>query len=170
MLVLWDGPRQREAYTWFNTEFANLRAAFRWSAATADLDSAATFATHVASLGVWLEQYEPVAWAEELLEPARAVNHRRLLQLYVVAAQCYAAGRTDDAFAYLEASQTLTSSSDFDPDLHERPNLERHRLHGRRSTPTVGRGVPRGDRPRAGSAHDYPRFPGYGAQLPRRRP
>ncbi len=118
-LALWDGPRQRDAYTWFTTEFANLRAAFRWSADSGDLDSAATLATHVTSLGVWLEKYEPVAWAEELLEPARAVDHRRLLQLYVVAAQCYAAGRTDDAFNYLEASQKLTGSRDFDPDLHE---------------------------------------------------
>ena len=119
MLALWDGPRQREAYTWFTTEFANLRTAFRWSAANGDLDSAATLATHATSLGVWLEQYEPVAWAEELIEPARAANHRRLLQLYVEAAQCYAAGRTDDAFDYLEASQKLTGSADFDPDLHE---------------------------------------------------
>jgi predicted ATPase/class 3 adenylate cyclase len=119
MLALWDGPRQRETYTWFMTEFANLRAAFRWSADNGDLDSAATLATHATSLGVWLEQYEPVAWAEELIEPARAVNHRRLLQLYVEAAQCYAAGRTDDAFDYLEASQKLTGCVDFDPDLHE---------------------------------------------------
>ena len=119
MLALWDGPRQRETYAWFTTEFANLRAAFRWSADNGDLDSAATLATHAAALGVWLEQYEPVAWAEELIEPARAVNHRRLLQLYVVAAQCYAAGRTDDAFDYLEASQKLTGRPDFDPDFHE---------------------------------------------------
>ena len=119
MLALWDGPRQRETYTWFTTEFANLRAAFRWSADNGDLDSAATLATHATALGVWLEQYEPVAWAEELIEPARAVNHRRLLQLYVLAAQCYAAGRTDDAFGYLEASQELTGSADFDPDLYE---------------------------------------------------
>jgi predicted ATPase len=118
-LLLWDGPRQRDAYTWFTTEFANLRAAFRWSARSGDLDCAATLATHAAALGVWLEQYEPVAWAEELIEPARAVNHRRLLQLYVVAAQCYAAGRADDAFGYLEASQRLTGSADFDPDLYE---------------------------------------------------
>ncbi|HSY80812.1 MAG TPA: hypothetical protein VK807_03580, partial [Gemmatimonadaceae bacterium] len=119
MLALWDGPRQRETYTWFTTQFANLRAAFRWSADNGDLDSAATLATHATSLGVWLEQYEPVAWAEELIEPARAVNHRRLLQLYVVASQCYAAGRVDDAFGYLEASQKLTGSTDFDPDFHE---------------------------------------------------
>jgi predicted ATPase len=122
MLALWDGPRQRETYTWFTTEFANLRAAFRWSATNGDLDRAATLAIYAAFLGIWLEQYEPVAWAEELIEPARAVNHRRLLQLYVIAAQCYAAGRTDDAFGYLEASQQLTGNADFDPDFYEIQN------------------------------------------------
>jgi predicted ATPase len=30
ILALWDSPRQREAYTWFSTELANLRTAFRW--------------------------------------------------------------------------------------------------------------------------------------------
>jgi predicted ATPase len=119
MLALWDGPRQRETYTWLTTEFANLRAAFRWSARNDDLDTAAVLATHATFLGVWVQQYEPVAWAEELLEPARAVNHRRLLQLYVVAAQCYAAGRAEDAVGYLEASQQLTDSGGFDPDLYE---------------------------------------------------
>jgi predicted ATPase/class 3 adenylate cyclase len=119
MLALWDGPRQRETYTWFTTEFANLRVAFRWAANNGDLDSAATLATHAGFLGVWVEQYEPVAWAEELIEPARAVDHRRLLQLYALAAQCYAAGRADDAFGYLEASQQLTHGGGFDPDLYE---------------------------------------------------
>jgi predicted ATPase len=119
ILALWDGPRQRETYTWFTREFANLRAAFRWSAHSGDLDAAATLATHATFLGVWVEKYEPVAWAEQLIEPARAVNHRRLLQLYVAAAQCYAAGRAEEAFGYLEASQQLTNNGGFDPDFYE---------------------------------------------------
>jgi predicted ATPase len=119
MLALWDGPRQCETYAWLATEFANLRVAFRWAARNGDLDTAATLATHAAFLGIWVEQYEPVVWAEELLEPARAVDHRRLLQLYVIAAQCYAAGRADDAFGYLEASQKLTGRPHFDADLYE---------------------------------------------------
>jgi predicted ATPase len=32
ILALWDSPRQREAYTWFTVELANLRTAFRWAA------------------------------------------------------------------------------------------------------------------------------------------
>ena len=45
IMALWDSPRQREAYTWFTTELANLRTAFRWAADHDDLDVAATIAT-----------------------------------------------------------------------------------------------------------------------------
>ena len=37
-----------------------------------------------------------------LIEPAKAVDHRRLAQLCVMAAQCFAAGRIDDAVGYAE--------------------------------------------------------------------
>ena len=60
-----------------------LRAAFRWAADHDDLDSAAAIAVSASILGFWVEQYEPSAWAEEIIEPARAVEHRRLAQLYV---------------------------------------------------------------------------------------
>ena len=89
VLALWDGPRQREAYEWFTVELANLRTAFRWAADRGDLDDAATIATYAAFLGFWVENYEPIAWAEELIEPARAVDHPRLAFLYVIASQCY---------------------------------------------------------------------------------
>ena len=45
-LALWDSPRQRGAYTWFNTELANLRTALRWAADHGDLDVAAPIATY----------------------------------------------------------------------------------------------------------------------------
>ena len=50
---------------------------------------------YAAFLGFWVEQYEPVAWAEELIEPAKAIEHRRLPQLYVMAAHvlCDRTGR-----------------------------------------------------------------------------
>ena len=75
ILALWDSPRQREAYTWFNAELANLRAAFRWAADHGDLDVAAPIATLATLLGVMVEIYEPVVWTEELVEAARAVDH-----------------------------------------------------------------------------------------------
>ena len=107
VLALWDSPRQREAYDWFITELANLRSAFRWAADHSDLDSAATTATYAAWLGVWVENHEPIAWAEELIEPARAVDHPRLPFLYVIASQCYLAGRIDAAVRYIDDGQTV---------------------------------------------------------------
>ena len=53
---------------------------------TSDLDTAAAIAIYAAFLGMRVEQHEPVDWAEELIEPAQAVDHRRLAQLYVMAA------------------------------------------------------------------------------------
>jgi predicted ATPase len=45
VVALWDGPGQREAYSWFARELPNLRTAFRWAADHNDLDVAATIAT-----------------------------------------------------------------------------------------------------------------------------
>lgn len=103
VLALWDSPRQREAYTWFTAELANLRAAFRWAADQGDLDLAAAIATYAAFLGVWIENYEPVAWAEQLIEPARAVDHPRLAFLYVLASQSFHPGRVKAAVRYSDA-------------------------------------------------------------------
>ena len=55
IMALWDSPRQREAYTWFTAELANLRTAFRWAADHGDLDIAATIATYAGLLGYLIE-------------------------------------------------------------------------------------------------------------------
>jgi tetratricopeptide (TPR) repeat protein len=109
ILALWDSPQQREAYTWFSTEFANLRAAFRWAADHGDLDATAAIATY-ALLGYLVENYEPIAWAEELIEPARAVDHPRLAALYVLASLCWVVGRIEEAVGYADAGQTVIGS------------------------------------------------------------
>ena len=110
ILALWDSPRQREAYDWFTAELANLRTAFRWAADHGDLDVAATIATYAAFLGYLVENYEPIAWAEELIEPARAVDHPRLAFLYVMASQCWMPGRIEEAVRYSDAGQTVIGS------------------------------------------------------------
>jgi predicted ATPase/class 3 adenylate cyclase len=114
VVALWDSPRQREAYVWFTLELANLRAAFRWAADHGDLDTAAAIAVYAAFLGFWVEQYEPIGWAEELIEPAKAVDYRRLAQLYVMAAQRYVTGRIEDALGYADAGQAAIESGRFD--------------------------------------------------------
>ena len=100
-------------------ELANLRSAFRWAADRGDLDTAGDIASYAASIGSRVEQYEPVGWAEELLDPAKAVGHRRLAQLYAMAALCNLAGRTEDALEYSEHAQAAIESGRFDPVPHE---------------------------------------------------
>jgi hypothetical protein len=113
ILALWDSPRQREAYTWFSVELANLRTAFRWAADRGDLDVAATIATYAGWLGDLVANYEPITWAEELIGPAHAVDHSRLAALYVMASQCYNTGRINEAVGYSDAGQmAMRSGSD----------------------------------------------------------
>jgi tetratricopeptide (TPR) repeat protein len=109
ILSLWDSPRQREAYEWFNTELANLRTSFRWAADNGDLDIAASIAFTAGLLAFLVENQEPIAWAEELIAPARAVNHPRLAALLVLAALCWTQGRIDDAVGYVEAGESATT-------------------------------------------------------------
>jgi predicted ATPase len=112
IMALWDSPRQREAYDWFTVELANLRTAFRWAADHGDLDVAAAIATYAGLLGYLVDNYELIAWAEELIEPARAVDHPRLAFLYVIASLCWmASGRIDDAIRYNDACQIVLGNS-----------------------------------------------------------
>ena len=111
ILALWDSPRQRDAYDWFTVELANLRTAFRWAADQGDLDAAATIATYAGLLGAAVQTLEPIAWAEELIEPARAVDHPRLASLYVIASLCWFAGRFEAAVGYCDAGQIVLGRS-----------------------------------------------------------
>jgi tetratricopeptide (TPR) repeat protein len=107
VMALWDSARQRDAYVWFGAELANLRTAFRWAADHDQLDPAAQIATYAGVLGMALENSEPSAWAEELIEVARLRDHPRLGFLYVVSALCWMAGRIDDAIAYSDKRQEM---------------------------------------------------------------
>ncbi|MDT7770345.1 MAG: hypothetical protein QOI30_3359 [Mycobacterium sp.] len=114
ILARWDSPRQREAYDWFPLELANLRTAFRWAADQGDLDVAAIIASYAGLLGVGVQTLEPVAWAEELIEPARAVDHPRLAFLYVIASVCYMTGRIEAAVGYADAGQLVIASGRYE--------------------------------------------------------
>ena len=111
IMALWDSPRQRAAYDWFTVELANLRTAFRWAADQGDLDAAATIATYAGFLGLWVQTLEPIAWAEELIEPAGAVDHSRLAFLYAIASQCFRTGRIEAAVGDSDAGQIVVGRS-----------------------------------------------------------
>ena len=114
LIALWDGPGQRQAYEWVAIEMSNLRVAFRWAADRCDLDTATSIAHYAAFVGYWGEHHEPLRWNEELIEPARAVAHRRLAQLYAIAALCFTHGRIDESLRYVEAGQAAVTSGRFD--------------------------------------------------------
>ena len=143
ILALWDGPRQREAYEWFTVELANLRAGFRCAADNGDLDSAAIIATYGAFVGgVWLGIYEPIAWAEELIEPAREIDHPRL-QSPIRDGVAVLAARADSRMLirYSEAGQAGLKTGHGEVPFGV-ARLPRRCLFGRRSTRAVRRGGP----------------------------
>ena len=113
IMALWDSdsPGQREAYTWLTDELANLRTAFRWAADNGVLDVAAPIAACAAFLAPLTEKFEPIGWAEELIEPARAVDHPRLAALCVGASLCCILGRFEDAVRYGEVGQTVIAAA-----------------------------------------------------------
>ncbi|MCU1386606.1 MAG: cyclase, partial [Acidobacteria bacterium] len=111
VMDLWDSPRQREAYDWFKVELANLRTAFRWAADHCDLDTGAAITAYAGLLGPSLENLEPITWAEELIEPARAVDHPRLASICVVASLCVVVGRFEEAVRYSEVGQTIIAAA-----------------------------------------------------------
>lgn len=115
VMALWDSARQREAYEWFAAELANLRAAFRWASDHDDLDSAAAIAVYASILGSFTEQFEPGAWAAEIIEPARERHHRRLAQLYTFVARYFAVSRFNDlGIPHAEAALLAVDSRRFD--------------------------------------------------------
>jgi hypothetical protein len=111
IMDLWDSPRQRAAYDWFKVELANLRTAFRWAADHGDLDAGAAIAAYAAFLSPNLENFEPIGWAEELIEPARAVDHPRLAALCVAASLSCLVGRFAEAVHYSELGHTVIAAA-----------------------------------------------------------
>jgi predicted ATPase len=133
IMALWDSPRQQEALHWFTVELPNLRTAFRWAADSGDLDVAASIAIATTMLGFGAAAYEAIAWAEELVEPARAVDHPRLAALYVMAAQCWQPGRLEEAIRYSDAGQPVVGGS---------PNEVPYGTHGWLGSPYLVIGQP----------------------------
>src|SRR5947209_1029645 len=66
----WNGPGWRDAVDWVEAELGNLRTAFRWCRQRGNVAAATDIAAHAALMGFSVELFEPVAWAEELLESA----------------------------------------------------------------------------------------------------
>ena len=115
VLALWDSPRQREAYEWFDRRAGESARRVPVGGRPRRSRHRAAIAVYAAFLGFWVEQYEPHRMGRGTHRArAKAVDHRRLAQLYAMAAQCYVTGRIDDAFGYAEAAQLAIDSGRFD--------------------------------------------------------
>lgn len=104
----------RERPDRFAKTLANLRSAYRWAAGQSDLDVASTIATWAAWLGFWTENYEPIAWTEELIEPARTADHPAPAFLYAMASSCWWPGRIEAAVGYSDAGRAVIDSGHHD--------------------------------------------------------
>jgi len=112
---IWDGPRQRVALDWVDTEFANLRAGFRWATDQGDLRQATIIAAHTGIM-IWpLQRFEPVTWAEELLPEVAGTKLPQLPRLYVAASLCLYTGRPDVAVTYAQSAMELEADPRYDP-------------------------------------------------------
>ena len=94
-----------------------------------------------------VDNYEPIAWAEELIEPARAVDHPRLASLYVIASLCWMSGRIEEAVRYSDAGQTVIASGRDEVPFGFEGMVAVRTWH--RPARTVGRVVPRPARTRS---------------------
>ena len=108
-----------------------------------DLDTAAAIAIYAAFLGMWIEQYEPVAWAEELIGPAGAVEHPRLAQLYMLAAQCYSAGRIDQSARVFRGRPGSDRQRAIRRGARQQPSLARRAPHPHRRASAGSSGASR---------------------------
>ncbi len=160
IMALWDSPRQREAYDWFTAELANLRTAFRWAADHGDLDVAATIATYAGFLGFLVENYEPIAWAEEL-DRARPRRRPSPARVSVRDRVAVLRGRTDRGGCRLQRRRPDGSRQ------WPRRGALRHRglawqcIRVHRPARTVCRVVPRPTRTRSRHSRTHQGSPGH---------
>jgi predicted ATPase/class 3 adenylate cyclase/DNA-binding CsgD family transcriptional regulator len=111
----WNGAGYREAVDWVEGEFSNLRAAFRWSAARGNIDTAVDVAAHAAMIGVSGDLFEPVGWVEEIVDAATVADVRRLPRLLTAGGYNCFTGRPEVGVAHAQAAQRLESNPDYDP-------------------------------------------------------
>ncbi len=111
----WDGPGYDAATEWVDAEFANLRAGFRWTTDRNDLVTATAIAAHSTMLSNALQRYEPVGWAEEILDAATTAQVPQLPRLYTAASVCTNIGRAEEAVGYAETATRLEPDPRYDP-------------------------------------------------------
>ena len=110
----WNGPGWRTQVDWVQTELANLRAAYRWSLARDQLETATDIAAHAALMGFSVELFETIAWAEAAIPAAEQAQLRRLPRLYAAAGYACFVGRAAAATANAHRATELEAAGGFD--------------------------------------------------------
>jgi predicted ATPase/class 3 adenylate cyclase len=112
---LWLSPNQLAAYHWLDHEIDNLRAAFRSAIEHGDVDIAARIASSIGDMARFRLREEAALWAEEVVEIARTVRHRRLaLLLTWAASSAWSFGRLEDAKRFGCEAIALADNPEFD--------------------------------------------------------
>ena len=103
------------ALDWVDVEFANLRAGFRWATDQRDLACAALIAAHTTMLAFALQRFDPVGWAEEILDAATAIDLALLPRLYTASSLCTFTGRLEAGVGYAQTAVALEADPRYDP-------------------------------------------------------
>jgi predicted ATPase len=114
-LTIWESPDQRIALERVEVDFANLRAGFYWAAERDDIVTATAIAADTALFAQSLQRYEPVGWAEEVLNAAAAADVPQLPRLYAAASFCCLTGRPDAGLQYARRAVELDRDRKYDP-------------------------------------------------------
>ena len=100
---------------WTDSEFANLRPAFRRANERGELSAATAIAAHAAIM-VWpIQRFEPVDWALEILDAVVAAEIPQLPRLEVAASLCLYLGEPDRGVTYTPAATALAADARYDP-------------------------------------------------------
>lgn len=111
----WNGPGWRGSVDWIEIELANLRSALRWSAERDELVVATDIAAHAALMGVSVELFETIGWAEDLLAAAAAADPPRLPRLYTAAGFACFVGRAQEAAVNARRAAELEGLEGYEP-------------------------------------------------------
>ena len=111
---VWNSAQQRVALDWVDSEFAELRAAFRWALRCEEIELATTIASHTAMLSFVLQRFEPVSWAVQVLDAAVASDVAELPRLYTACSVGALTGAQDAAVSYAQTAVRLESDPCYD--------------------------------------------------------
>ena len=110
------GPEERLVYLFVDAEMANLRSSFRWAIDHGHADAAIRIAAGAHQAARMRLRTETFGWAAEVVEEAKAMEHRQLPLLLTMACDsAWGLGRLDESKAYGHEAIALADDPRFEP-------------------------------------------------------